>query len=364
MRRVLCALLMCVTVATAGDPVGPLELQRLTVIPSGDTGVVSGITPTAPYNSCVDFDAGATGTMTCMGGDADELLWQMRCDDGDNAYVRWDCTTDEFIINPGSGGETVFAGAVTGIGFDDINPGTNTQGTMTVGSGSALGFTGSGTINASTLEGTDFGTLTNGLLCTYDSGSTEIDCTSSPVSSLSFSAITSGTNTSATMECGSGCVLDLGAGSLEIPNGSNPTADDPGEIAHDTTANQIILDDNVFDPRRTLRAHLQDLTATDDDYPLWSPPANITLTACWCLCSGVCTTPADITLETRQVGSATVDAVGGTIDCEDEGTGDSPTTMTSDNTVDALDLIRMNVTNTPTTGDTYTLECTYTTDRS
>lgn len=33
--------------------------------------------------------------------------------------------------------------------------------------------------------------------------------------------------------------------SLIIPNGTNPTADDPGEIAHDTTDNQIILDDYV-----------------------------------------------------------------------------------------------------------------------
>ena len=33
---------------------------------------------------------------------------------------------------------------------------------------------------------------------------------------------------------------------LEIPNGANPTADDVGEIAHDTTDNQLILDDYVI----------------------------------------------------------------------------------------------------------------------
>ncbi len=36
-----------------------------------------------------------------------------------------------------------------------------------------------------------------------------------------------------------------GATSFELPNGTNPTADDPGEIAHDTTDNQLILDDFV-----------------------------------------------------------------------------------------------------------------------
>lgn len=36
-----------------------------------------------------------------------------------------------------------------------------------------------------------------------------------------------------------------GATFLEIPNGTNPTANDPGEIAHDTSDNQLILDDYV-----------------------------------------------------------------------------------------------------------------------
>ena len=36
-----------------------------------------------------------------------------------------------------------------------------------------------------------------------------------------------------------------GASFLEIPNGTAPTANDPGEIAHDTSDNQLILDDFV-----------------------------------------------------------------------------------------------------------------------
>lgn len=39
---------------------------------------------------------------------------------------------------------------------------------------------------------------------------------------------------------------DLGAATLEIPNGTGPTANDPGEIAHDTTADdQLIVDDFI-----------------------------------------------------------------------------------------------------------------------
>jgi hypothetical protein len=40
--------------------------------------------------------------------------------------------------------------------------------------------------------------------------------------------------------------VDVGGGTLEIPNGTNPTANDPGELAHDTTDNQLILDDYVI----------------------------------------------------------------------------------------------------------------------
>jgi hypothetical protein len=41
-------------------------------------------------------------------------------------------------------------------------------------------------------------------------------------------------------------LVDLGGKTLEIPNGTGPTANDPGEIAHDTTDNQLILDDFVI----------------------------------------------------------------------------------------------------------------------
>lgn len=45
---------------------------------------------------------------------------------------------------------------------------------------------------------------------------------------------------------GTSQTLDFGGSVLEIPNGTNPTANDPGELAHDTTDNQLILDDAVI----------------------------------------------------------------------------------------------------------------------
>ena len=41
-------------------------------------------------------------------------------------------------------------------------------------------------------------------------------------------------------------LVDIGDGVLEIPNGTGPTANDPGELAHDTSDNQLILDDRVI----------------------------------------------------------------------------------------------------------------------
>jgi hypothetical protein len=43
-----------------------------------------------------------------------------------------------------------------------------------------------------------------------------------------------------------------GATFLEIPNGTGNTADDPGEIAHDTSDNQLILDDRVIRTREEI----------------------------------------------------------------------------------------------------------------
>jgi hypothetical protein len=166
--------------------------------------------------------------------------------------------------------------------------------------------------------------------------------------------------------------VDLGGTtSFEVPNGTNPTVDAAGELAQDTTDDQLLYGatPRVLSYRQVQCKVVENLAADDIDMPFWSPGPttsdNITLVSAWCICTGTCTTEADITFEIRETGTAsTVDAVGGTVDCEDEVTGDTATTLTSDNTVDGLDLIRFNVTNTPVPEtDTYTICIAYTVDR-
>src|SRR5690606_38630288 len=60
-------------------------------------------------------------------------------------------------------------------------------------------------------------------------------------------------------------LLDVGAGVLEIPNGTNPTANDPGELAHDTTDNRLILDDFVVG-KATQKIWSTTVASTSDDF--------------------------------------------------------------------------------------------------
>ena len=67
--------------------------------------------------------------------------------------------------------------------------------------------------------------------------------------SLTTPSISAPTITGATTIAGATLTGNLDAGGasfLEIPNGTGPTADDPGELAHDTSDNQLILDDKVI----------------------------------------------------------------------------------------------------------------------
>jgi hypothetical protein len=92
---------------------------------------------------------------------------------------------------------------------------------------------------------------------------------------------------------------DFGGAVVEVQNGTNPTADDPGEIAHDTTANQIVLDDNIFHPEIFVPVAIENLAAGDDNYEFFIAPFNMTVTGIGVHCRGTCTTAADISLEDR-----------------------------------------------------------------
>lgn len=79
-----------------------------------------------------------------------------------------------------------------------------------------------------------------------------------------------------------------GATSVEIPNDANPTVDAAGEIAQDTTDDQLLYGSTprvlpyTFEKCFTL----ENITATDDNVPIWSPLDNITITSQYCRTQG------------------------------------------------------------------------------
>ena len=76
------------------------------------------------------------------------------------------------------------------------------------------------------------------LILNFDDVANTVDITSSTgVTLVDFNAL--GLTSTGNVDFG-------GANFVEIPNGTNPTANDPGEIAHDTTVNQLILDDRAI----------------------------------------------------------------------------------------------------------------------
>lgn len=87
--------------------------------------------------------------------------------------------------------------------------------------------------------------LASGGLITIDNGDTGSGLTLAGSSGPGSWTATFPELTGTVALSGTSQTLDFGASVLEIPNGSNPTANDPGELAHDTTDNQLILDDFV-----------------------------------------------------------------------------------------------------------------------
>jgi len=140
-----------------------------------------------------------------------------------------------------------------------------------------------------------------------------------------------------------------GVGSFEIPNGATPTVNAAGEIAEDTTDEQLIMGANgrvIGQPYKWACTAVNNLAAADDDTIFMSPGSNITLVDAWCHCQGTCSTEADLSFEYREVGTAsTVTDVTGTVTCEDYVTGDSKTTLSGNVAVPTLDVIRFDVDN-------------------
>lgn len=94
-----------------------------------------------------------------------------------------------------------------------------------------------------------------------------------------------------------------------------------------------------------------DLSAADDNYPMGSFVGGATITSVWCTCSGTCTTKATFTLEDGSGNAMTITGTNPT--CTAIGSIPTTAAVTANNVLVAQESLRFDVTNTPTTSDTY-----------
>jgi hypothetical protein len=154
-----------------------------------------------------------------------------------------------------------------------------------------------------------------------------------------------------------------------VPVGANPTVDTAGQIAVDTTADQLVFYGNttkVVNTLKTTCTTILEVSDADQGKTFASFSTPITLGMGWAYCLGTCTTPAEFTLDIVEIGEAgpPIVAVGGTIEAGELTDGWNPTGFTSNNSVPAGDLVLFNVANTPAPEtDEYLLCVEYTEDR-
>ncbi len=157
--------------------------------------------------------------------------------------------------------------------------------------------------------------------------------------------------------------LDFGGDtSFEIPNGASPTVDAAGEIAVDTTDDQLVIyggAKRVLAYERTAGVVIENLAATDDSYAFFMANDAITVTGVGCNCRGTCSTLATFTLEDRGGNAMTITGTNPT--CATTGAA-TFAAVTAGNTLTAGEMIAFDVTNTPTADDEYALLITYTVD--
>jgi hypothetical protein len=160
-------------------------------------------------------------------------------------------------------------------------------------------------------------------------------------------------------------VVDFGgATSTEVVNGTAPTVDAAGEIAVDTTDDQLIYFSTakrVIPYERTVCVTKDTLASTDDNMPIYMFGDAATITAVGCSYIGTGTTPATITLEDGGGNGMTITGTNPT--CVAHGTNATFAAVTAGNGVVAGEVVRFDTTNTPDpTTDKYTICVAYTVD--
>lgn len=149
---------------------------------------------------------------------------------------------------------------------------------------------------------------------------------------------------------------------LVVPQGTGPTVDAAGQVAIDTTDAQLVYFSGakrVLSPTRTACGVIESLAATDDNYAFFMQNDPVTITGVGCNCRGTCTTPATFTLEDRGGNQMTITGTNPT--CATTGAA-TFAAVTAGNQLTAGEMAAFDVTNSPTTGDTYALCVEYTID--
>ena len=130
---------------------------------------------------------------------------------------------------------------------------------------------------------------------------------------------------------------------VEIPNGAAPVANDPGELAHDTTDNQMILDDIVIPTRQFKCGHIQDVVAADE-VAIWLTDDALTITQGWCRSFDATTVEATLVFSDGIAGTDMT----GTVTCQKEADAVSKQAITGTNTLVAFEELVVDITNSPT----------------
>ncbi len=147
-----------------------------------------------------------------------------------------------------------------------------------------------------------------------------------------------------------------GSGSLAVPNGSAPTVDAAGEIAVDTTDDQLVYygaAKRVIPYRQVKCINIENAAATDDDVPMFIFPkaATVTQTSCYSASFGGGTAP---TYQVEDGGGTAVSTAWDTCDSTPGYTNVSGGTAT----FVANEAMRFDITNTPSPASaTWTMIC-------
>jgi hypothetical protein len=158
--------------------------------------------------------------------------------------------------------------------------------------------------------------------------------------------------------------LDAGGtgATLRIPFGSAPTVSASGQVGIGTVNHQFWYNSQgtkrVLSYQKTRCVIVDNLGATDDNFPMGSFVDPVTVTSVWCTCSGTCSTMAQMSLEDG-AGNAMTHT---TPTCTAASATPTAQSVTAANTLTARETLAFDVDNTPSPdgADTYSYCVSYT----